>query len=112
MENYGTDLAAQVAAVLRCGRRLKFHHRDYCGKGLMFKRGRYYYADVRDGELGPERGADWAPGPDEMIFDSDDEFIAWLAVQSDLTLHNGGSQGINRRRLALFLARQGEDVPP
>lgn len=112
MEDYGPELAARVAALLRCGRRLKFHHRDYCGKGLMFKRGKFYYADVWDGELGPERGVTWAPGPDEMIFQSDDEFIGWLAKQSDLTLDNGGSQGINRRRLDLFLAHRSEDVPP
>lgn len=115
-ETYGTALAAAVAEKLRqdplliseqghymTGGGLYHAHRDYCGIGLYFLAGKFTMGEVNDG-LGPH--------PILVTFDSDTQFIAWLAVQSDRSMSlifddtyasKFNNQTITRLRLQWYL---------
>ncbi|MEC3879223.1 hypothetical protein [Parapedobacter sp. 10938] len=74
-ESYGEPLARKVAGKLMEHPSGLFHsHRDYCGIGLYFFEGKFTLGEVNDG-MGPH--------PIMLTFDGKDEFIAWLADQSD-----------------------------
>lgn len=57
-----------------------FSHRDYCGTGLMYVNGTFVYGHVYDGEI-----------QDSIReFRSEENFLAWLAEQSDESLRGAG----------------------
>jgi hypothetical protein len=98
---YGAALAAQVAAALSNGRSLMPYHRDYCGMGLEHSNSHFIYGEVWDGRyLEPQ-----------LIFSSREDFVSWLARQSNQALarleetdpwywHN---QTVTRQRLLEFV---------
>lgn len=106
---YGRELAVKTAAKLKTGRRLMYEHRDFCGMGLGWKRGSFYYLYVSDGDFLP--GDPWLPERDERRFLTEEEFVAWLASQSDATLSGRtlgdpglwDNQRITRARLTDFV---------
>jgi hypothetical protein len=73
---YGAALARQVADALRQGRPLLPHHRDYCGMGLECTNGYYRYGEVWDGQYLEA----------QLIFSSREDFVNWLAGQSNKSL--------------------------
>lgn len=87
-EKYGEDLARKVAAKLSLmPSREKnnyltsdglFHsHRDYCGTGLYFFEDKFVLGEVNDG---------MGPYPIMATFEGEDEFVTWLANQSDQSM--------------------------
>lgn len=113
---YGFDLANSVASVLEAEAAksksgygaMAYHHRDYCGHGLFLEDGKFRVAEVED-------GAGW-----ETLLDfvNRDEFVCWLADQSDHSLsgytgrgpfedlRQGDNQRITRARLEQFVAER------
>lgn len=93
---YGRDLATRVAAALVSGKKIMNDHRDYCGLGLLYEDRAYQYVIVADG----------APVETRLRFDTQKDFIEWLAAQSDDSLHgcdepgfDRGNQRVTRKRL-------------
>lgn len=93
---YGRALATRVAAALVRGKKIMNEHRDYCGLGLVYADGAYQYVIVGDGE----------PVETRLRFDTQKDFIEWLAAQSDDSLHgcdepefDRGNQRVTRARL-------------
>ncbi|APB33599.1 hypothetical protein GlitD10_1279 [Gloeomargarita lithophora Alchichica-D10] len=81
---YGVILATQVADYLvNHGELGTLRHRDYCGVALGYAQGRFFYDHVYDGEFGGLMPAERSP---IATFAHRDEFIAWLAAQSDASL--------------------------
>ncbi|MBF9222078.1 hypothetical protein [Hymenobacter ruricola] len=72
---YGPALAAQVAEALAQGHWFNYGHPAYCGMGFDLVDGRFRYGRVWEGGLEPER-----------VFVDKNDFTAWLAQQSDLSL--------------------------
>ena len=85
-----------------------YHHRDDCGIGLVavsdrddcpsylnYQRfcGKYVMGDCYDGHL-ISASQSWS---------TTDEFVTWLAAQSDHTLGNPGNQRITLERLTAFV---------
>ena len=85
----GLLLANQVASALESGKILAYSHRDYCGIGLRFVDQVFVCGEVNDGELpSPKEVAYWQEGGnfEQKIFDSKEEFVQWLAAQTDESL--------------------------
>ena len=93
---YGTELAESVAEQLIKGYRMVYRHRDYCGVGLQWESetNRFSMGAAMDGEIAPE--TTW----------SREEFVPWLAKQTDRTLHGDGNQRITRARMVTWLPMQ------
>ena len=118
---YGLALASAVADRLYNGDVLAYGHRDYCGMGLRFADGEFIYGEVSDGELPTsEELKIWSDIPhkfERLTFSSKSDFVAWLAAQSDTSLHGTdlrgpqlvGNQRITLKRLESFAA--GHPVP-
>ncbi len=94
---YGESLAARVADALRRGATIANGHRDYGGMGLFRIGGEYLYAEVYDGQ---------PSGDPPARFTSGQDFVAWLAAQSDASLRGDPSdpftfdnQRVTRARL-------------
>lgn len=95
----GNELAEQVAIALQANW-LAYGHRDYCGMGLDYQEGVYRYGEVWDGYL-----------EEKIRFTDRDQFIHWLANQSDASLARledkdsfyWGNQTITRQRLKEFV---------
>lgn len=95
-ETVGKALAEKVAASL-LKYPLGYGHRDYCGMGLEYKEGVYQYGELWDGYM-MEPLLKWP---------SKEDFINWLAQQSDASLARleskdsfyWGNQTITRQRL-------------
>lgn len=108
---YGPALAEQVAEALLAGRRLAAYHRDYCGLGLEYRRGTFFYGEVWDGQLQQWSTIDDRPGF-LLTFPDRAAFVAWLGAQSDTTLSRRempepfyhDNQTITRGRLKAFVA--------
>ncbi|HAT33779.1 MAG TPA: hypothetical protein DCW29_23935 [Janthinobacterium sp.] len=86
----GAALANAVADRLQAGRALCFSHPEYCGMGLHCADGLFIYCEVTDGELLTQsqylrRKTDGEAG-EFLAFAERDQFVAWLAGQSDLSL--------------------------
>lgn len=108
---YTQELAEQVAAALQAGRTLAAYHRDYCGMGLEYVRGQFFYGEVWDGQL-----RDWNTLENRaatvLTFPHQAAFVAWLSTQSDTTLScrekplpfYWDNQTITRQRLVAFVA--------
>ena len=114
-EPYGTSLATAVAEKLKqtatsvsdngyhTSNGLYHAHRDYCGIGLYFFKGKFTLGEVNDG-MGPH--------PILATFDDDEQFVAWLAAQSDRSMslifdatyyNRFNNQTITRLRLQWYL---------
>ncbi|WP_205509611.1 hypothetical protein [Longitalea arenae] len=99
-ESYGIALAAAVAEALTHNS-IGYGHRDYCGMGLEFRDGIYYYGELWDGFM-MEPTLQWP---------SKQDFVEWLAQQSDASLARleaadafyWGNQTITRKRLLELL---------
>jgi len=111
---YGAALAEQVAEALLAGRRLAAYHRDYCGLGLEYRGGTFFYGEVWDGQLQQQWNTiDNRPGF-LLSFPDRAAFVAWLSAQSDTTLSRRelaesfyhDNQTITRSRLQAFVADQ------
>ncbi|MES2506787.1 MAG: hypothetical protein V4599_08790 [Verrucomicrobiota bacterium] len=115
---YGADLAARVAFLLEEGHSLMQGHRDYCGMGLVYQSGHYCCSEVWDGrpmdvECLRSCGQPWA-----QAFARREDFILWLAVQTDRSLSRleaeddfyHENQTIHRQQLIEFV-RQHESHP-
>ncbi|WP_162799975.1 hypothetical protein [Pedobacter jeongneungensis] len=96
---FGTTLAIAVATKLKSGLSFGYSHRDYCGMGILFQDGMYYYGEIWDGYLEPM-----------LSFEGEVAFIAWLAMQSTSSLARlddeeffRGNQIVSRLRLEGFL---------
>ena len=100
-EKFGKALAEKVASSLLTYS-LGYGHRDYCGMGLEYKDGVYYYGELWDGYM-MEPLLKWP---------SMDDFVNWLAQQSDASLARleakesfyWGNQTITRQRLKTLVA--------
>ena len=114
-EPYGTTLIKAVAEKLKHNAKpvddnryfasdgLYHAHRDYCGIGLYFFKGKFTLGEVNDG-MGPH--------PILTTFDDDEQFVAWLAAQSDQSMslvfdatyyRRFNNQTITRLRLKWYL---------
>ena len=101
----GKELAAYVAKKLLDGHALAYSHPDYCGTGLYFRKGSFYYARFFDGmparSLHEEKGRvafeEWLAEQDDHTFDAYDE--------NDLFYR--GNQRVTVDRLREFVARDG-----
>jgi hypothetical protein len=85
----GETLATKVARQLEAGNILAYNHRDYCGVGLRFADGIYVYGAVYDGYLPTAIEAkdyDSSSNEERRHFHSRESFVAWLAIQSDVSL--------------------------
>ncbi|MGV3762942.1 hypothetical protein [Parapedobacter sp.] len=108
---YGEELAGRVAEKLKrmsTGLNENDHyavsglyhaHRDYCGTGLYFFDGKFTLGEVNDG-MGPH--------PVLIVFESEQEFVSWLADQSDqgmslYTRRSFNNQTITKMRLTWYL---------
>ncbi|WP_207513963.1 hypothetical protein [Longitalea luteola] len=99
-ETYGMALASAVADAL-LHNSIGYGHRDYCGTGLEYRDGVYYYGELMDGFM-------WEPF---LQWASKQDFIQWLARQSDASLARleakepfyWGNQTITRNRLTELL---------
>jgi hypothetical protein len=99
-EIYGPELASKVADALMHNV-VGYGHRDYCGMGLEFYNGTYSYGELWDGSMMPPM-KQWI---------SKEDFIQWLAQQSDASLARleatepfyWGNQTITRKRLMELL---------
>lgn len=73
-------------------------HRDYCGMGLYVHEGKFTLGTVYD-----SRG----PYPIVAVFESEPEFVQWLATQSDQSMalygEEFGNQTITKTRLEWYL---------
>jgi hypothetical protein len=98
-DKYGLMMAERVADAL-LNNSLGYGHRDYCGMGLEYREGTYYYGELWDGYMG-EPLLKWS---------SKKEFISWLTIQSDASLARleakdpfyWGNQTVTRQRLKTF----------
>jgi hypothetical protein len=107
---YSQTLAEQVAAALLAGRTLAAYHRDYCGMGLEYRNGCFYYGEVWDGQL-----RDWNTLENReafvLTFPNQSAFVAWLSAQSDASLSRRemplpfywDNQTITQQRLQAFV---------
>lgn len=77
---YGREFAERIADALAAGLEILYQHRDYCGMGLRMLDGQFCYGRVQEGYL--DRQSD----PNCRLFASREEFIDWMAEQSDLSL--------------------------
>ncbi len=99
---FSLELAAHVADCLEDGRSLGYSHRDYCGMGLEYRDGKYYYGALWDGAFDLDQ---------PVVYPSRTAFISWLAEQSTATMARiddkdpfyRGNQVITRQRLREFL---------
>lgn len=98
---YGTALAESVAAELVKGNAMLYSHRDYCGIGLVWESEKniIWMSKVVDG-YPMEVGSDDLQGGGPW---TKEEFVPWLAQQSDQTLLGDGNQRINRARMLQWL---------
>ena len=114
---YGTALAEAVAEHLKSGHYYLYKHRDYCGVGLTYEEAhsRFAMGMAMDGGMAPE--TTWAATDSRS---ATEEFVCWLAEQSDSTLHGdgwaAGNQRLTRGRLLASLpgdvvAELGKAVP-
>jgi len=92
---YGQDLAERVATLLDRGGQIADCHAYYCGTGFVFHDSNYCWAHIDDGY----------PGAVIQAFESREEFVRWLAAQSDQSLgawHAGSGRlqipGLSRMR--------------
>ena len=104
---YGAALAEAVAAHLKSGQSIIYDHRDYCGVGLQYEeaRSRFSMGPAMDGGMWSE--TTWTATDGRS---ASDEFVAWLALQSDVALHGDGNQRLTRARFLRCLP--GEVVAP
>lgn len=90
----GVELATKVARKLASGIDMSYRHRDDCGIGLNFAGGKFVMGHCQDGY----------PCFDGQEWSTEDEFVAWLAAQSDYALGGKpGNQRITLARLTAFL---------
>jgi hypothetical protein len=75
-QKVGKELAERVAKRLAMSCELSYTHRDYCGTGLTWERGKFIYGKVWDGYVTDPM----------MTFDSEQKFVDWLAEQTDQSL--------------------------
>ncbi len=95
-EKVGSALAEKVADAL-LSNSLGYGHRDYCGMGLTYRDAAYCYGELWDGYM-LEPMLQWS---------SKQEFISWLAMQSDASFARldakeqfyWGNQTVTRQRL-------------
>lgn len=102
----GLELANAVADRLDAGNDLAHGHAYYCGMGLTRYGETYIYASVNDGEVDtPEYGDRFHERVEHdggKVFESRAQFVAWLSVQTDNSLHGNGNQCITLERLQSF----------
>ncbi|MBP1650683.1 MAG: hypothetical protein H6Q26_840 [Bacteroidetes bacterium] len=99
-ESYGVELAEKVAERLLTAN-FGFGHRDYCGMGLEYRNGVYYYGGLWDGIMDDK----------VLSFTAKAEFVSWLAGQSDAGMARlneadafyWGNQTVTRQRLQEFI---------
>lgn len=98
----GLELARAVAPYLRSGLVITYHHKEWCGYGLRYAEGKYIYGGSHDGEiLTPTDLAQsgWNV-PERREFETEDEFVAWLASQTNASLaRHDSTQPLTRERL-------------
>jgi hypothetical protein len=113
---YGIDLATSVADYLMSGGVIAEAHREYCGTGLCFHKGRFIHDEVEDARFRSIASSDAQP---LAAFPDRAAFIAWLAEQSDESLcgrERGNpwyvdNQRITRHRLEEELAQRARRRP-
>ena len=60
----------------------------------------FLYGEVRDGELLSQKDYLSERAADEReVFTSRESFVSWLALQTNRSMHGGGSQRLTRERL-------------
>ncbi|SKA80925.1 Predicted metal-dependent phosphohydrolase, HD superfamily [Prosthecobacter debontii] len=103
---YEFVFAERVARILERGHVLAYGHRDYCGMGLTYHEGRFYYGEVWDGQLLLAENM-------AQCFESREAFSLWLGSQSDASLSRQDkpdsfyhdNQTLSRARLMDFVER-------
>jgi hypothetical protein len=80
---YGFDFAEHVASHLIEKKQIADSHRDDCGMGFFFQEDQFIYTKVYDGA-----GEFWNKEESESYhaFPNRDQFVSWLAQQSDAKL--------------------------
>ena len=73
---YGRELAEKVAHALQRNIGVGHGHRDYCGMGLEYRQGAFFYGELWDGAM-MEPVSQWS---------STEAFVEWLTHQSDASL--------------------------
>lgn len=111
---YGQEFAKQVYAYLNCHRVIRYHHMGYCGTGFVLHDDKILYTHFDEWDL-YSRGEIYKEGGEYIgiikSFFSGEEFINWLAQQSDESLSGKESadnwyidnQRITRQRLEYLL---------
>lgn len=109
----GRDLATLVVDTLDRKKYLIYAHRDYCGMGLA-KDGEFYVYDaVYDGFPPCAKAKSMGSSGERIVFDSREEFIAWLSEHTDDSLSGDnlpgsfyrGNQRLTITRLREFCAQ-------
>jgi len=102
----GVELANAVAERLDAGKDLAYSHAYYCGMGFTKYGDSYIYASVQDGEVDtPQYGDTFFSSLESdggKVFESRAQFIEWLSIQTDSSLHGNGNQNITLERLQFF----------
>jgi hypothetical protein len=81
---YGVALATRVADLLDGGGSIRDSHAYYCGTGFVRDGGLYCWAHIDEGYCGEHLRS----------FERREDFIAWLAQESDHSLsHSEGGSG-------------------
>lgn len=108
---YGIELATKIAEKLMQtneNKGLLFNHRDYCGLGLFYHQQRFILYEVEDGNS-PNNNFLFRKEDVVASFDTQQEFIHWLANENDKSMSLYGSnfnnQTITKIRLLWFLQK-------
>jgi hypothetical protein len=85
---FGRALAGAVEATLARGRAAIFHrHRDYCGHGLVYEKGRYLLVNIEDGGYAVNL-------PPVASWSTKEEFISFWEEQSDFGCSGAHSSAV------------------
>jgi hypothetical protein len=105
----GLELANAVADRLDAGNDLAYGHAYYCGMGFTKYGKSYIYASVHDGEvITPKWGEEIFNSElrdGGKLFEARTQFVEWLSVQTDNSLHGNGNQNITLQRMESFVRK-------
>jgi hypothetical protein len=98
----GNELAQVAAIYIRSGLVITYHHKEWCGFGLRYAEGKFIYGGSHDGEIltPTELAACGWNVPGRKEFDSREQFVSWLAPQTnELFASDDRGQPMTRERI-------------
>jgi predicted RNA-binding Zn-ribbon protein involved in translation (DUF1610 family) len=107
----GIELANRAADYLEAGGEIIYRHPYYCGMGLGYANGEFFYTEVTDGEFGWAEAWDGRFDYTEGVkFGNRADFVAWLSRQTDGAMSGRGTrvegnQRVSKARLEAVLSK-------